>query len=62
MSEKEPSGALPDFTSASQPASAAPGGPFPQGPSAENVVLEPPGPSSQFTLQFLIEIIKNFTK
>ena len=58
MLEKEPSGASPDRTQPPQLAGAAPGGPFPPGQPPLDAVLNPSGPSHQYTLQFLIAAIK----
>ena len=58
MLEKEPSGVSPDHTQPPQIVGAAPGGPFPRDQSPVNVVQNLTGPSHQFTLQFLIAIIK----
>ncbi len=58
MLEKEPSGAPADFTPASQPAGAAPGGPFLPAQPPADAAPHPPCPSHQYTLQFLIAVIK----
>ena len=57
MLEKEPSGALPNRTQYPQSQVVTPGGPFSRGQAP--VVLNPSGPSYQYTLQFLIAVIKN---
>ena len=58
MLEKEPSGASPDNTQALHPAGAAPGGPFPQIEPPLGAVLNPPAPQHQYSLHFLIAVIK----
>jgi hypothetical protein len=62
MLEKEPSGASADLTQPSQPEGATPGGPFPAGQPAVEVVRNPCASSHQYTLQFLIAAIKKSQK
>jgi hypothetical protein len=58
MSEKESSGTSPNLTQHSQSSRMTPGGSFPQGRPPLIVVLDPSKPSHQYTLQFLIAVIK----
>ncbi len=64
MSEKEPSAASNDLTQSPPimgtrcPADATPGGPFPPVQPPLVVVLNPSSDSHQYTLQFLIAVIK----
>ena len=58
MLEKETSGASLYLTQHPQPTGVTPGGPFPQGRPALDVAVDPSGQSHQYTLQFLIAVIK----
>jgi len=58
MLEKEPSGASPDRTQPPQIVGAAHGGPSPRGQPPVNVILNTSSPLHQYTLQFLIAVIK----
>ncbi len=62
MPEKEPSAASLDLTQSRQSADVTPGGPFPAGRHPLDMVLNPSGPSHQYTLQFLIAAIKKLSK
>jgi len=61
MLEKEPSEASHDITLASQPASATPGGPFPENQPLKDADFLPPRAQS-CTLQFLISMIKKLSQ
>jgi hypothetical protein len=58
MSEKESSGASLYLTQHPQPPGVTPGDPFPQGRPPLVVVVDPSERSHQYTLQFLIAVIK----
>ena len=58
MLEKEPSGTSPNLSQHPQPLGMTPGGPFPQDRPPLIVVLDPSEQSHQYTLQFLIAVIK----
>jgi hypothetical protein len=58
MLEKEPSGAMSVPEAAPKSSGASPGGPFPPTVPPAELIDNPPQPSRQFTLQYLIAVIK----
>ncbi len=62
MLEKVPSGAMSAPEAAPKSSDAPPGGAFPQAGPAADPNVNPPQPSRQYGLHFLVEILQKFSK